>query len=152
MIKNNSHSEGKKQSISDRIRIARNLLGLSQSQLSAKMYLSRTMCGQWERGKANPSTAHLIRLTEILGVSFEWLATGREVVMFDDKNEDLKNGEQNKQQAEQEQMRRHKQQVQMNLIFENMDSRQQQYLLSFLDSMRYKNVANNNLQALAVGR
>jgi len=49
-------------------------------------------------------------------------------------------------------MKHHKQKVQMNLIFENMDSRQQQYLLSFLDSMQYRNVANNNLQALAVGR
>ncbi|RLA06661.1 MAG: hypothetical protein DRQ51_08735 [Gammaproteobacteria bacterium] len=71
--------------------------------------------------------------------------------MFDDKNEDLKNGKQDERQAEQEQMKRHKQKVQMNLIFENMDSRQQQYLLSFLDSMRYKNT-NNNLHALAVGR
>ncbi|RLA06666.1 MAG: hypothetical protein DRQ51_08760 [Gammaproteobacteria bacterium] len=72
--------------------------------------------------------------------------------MFDDKNDDLKNGKQDERQAEQEQMRRHKQKVQMNLIFENMDSRQQQYLLSFLDSMKYRNNANNNLQALAVGR
>jgi len=72
--------------------------------------------------------------------------------VFDDKNDDLKNGKQDERQAEQEQMRRHKQKVQMNLIFENMDSRQQQYLLSFLDSMKYRNNANNNLQALAVGR
>ena len=45
-------------------------------------------------------------------------------------------------------MKHHKQQKQMNLIFADMDSRQQQYLLSFLDSMEYKNNANNNLQAL----
>jgi transcriptional regulator with XRE-family HTH domain len=107
---------------------------------------------QYETQLNEPSIKNLSKIAIALNISFEWLATGREVVMFDDKNEGLKNGEQNKQQAEQEQMKRHKQQVQMSAIFENMDSRQQQYLLSFLDSMRYKNNANNNLQALAIGR
>jgi transcriptional regulator with XRE-family HTH domain len=128
------------------------MLGISQSKLSAKMFLSRTTCGQWERGKACPSIVHLTRLSELLGVSFEWLATGREVMMFDDKNEDLKKPEQDEKQAEQEQMKRHKQKVQMNNIFETMNLKQRKYLLSFLDSMRYRNSADNSLQASAVSR
>jgi len=88
----------------------------------------------------------LTKLADILGASLEWLATGREVVMFDDKNEDLKNGEQDERQAEQEQMKRHKQKVQMNLIFENMDSRQQQYLLSFLSVV----MPNSNRGAVVI--
>lgn len=66
------------QSISDKIKISRENMGLSQSDLSRAMCLSRTMCGQWERGVANPSTAHLSKLSDILGVSFEYLAKGVE--------------------------------------------------------------------------
>ncbi len=64
------------QNIGDRIKISREKLGLSQSDLSRVMCLSRTICGQWERGIANPSTLHLSRLADVLGVSFEYLAKG----------------------------------------------------------------------------
>lgn len=69
-------SNKKLQTIGNRIKISREKLGLSQSDLSRAMHLSRTMCGQWERGVANPSTLHLSKLADILGVSFEYLAKG----------------------------------------------------------------------------
>lgn len=64
------------QTIGDRIKISREKLGLSQSDLSRVMYLSRTMCGQWERDTSIPSTLHLSRLADVLNVSFEYLAKG----------------------------------------------------------------------------
>jgi transcriptional regulator with XRE-family HTH domain len=65
------------QTIGDRIRLSRGKLGITQSELSRIMCLSRTICGQWERGTSVPSTLHLSRLADILGVSFEYLAKGK---------------------------------------------------------------------------
>jgi transcriptional regulator with XRE-family HTH domain len=70
MIKKNT------QTVGDRIKIAREKSGLSQSEVSRIMCLSRTVCGQWERGFANPSTSQLVKIAQILRVSFEYLATG----------------------------------------------------------------------------
>lgn len=70
MDKNTTHTMG------IRIKISRQKTGLSQSEVSKMMHLSRGVCGQWERGIANPSTAHLSKLAKILEVSFEYLATG----------------------------------------------------------------------------
>ncbi|SMN12053.1 hypothetical protein SPBRAN_262 [uncultured Candidatus Thioglobus sp.] len=36
------------------------------------------MCGQWERNTSVPSTLHLSKLADMLGVSFEYLAKGVE--------------------------------------------------------------------------
>jgi transcriptional regulator with XRE-family HTH domain len=79
------------QYIGDRIRLKREELGFSQSGLSEMMSLSRTMCGQWERGTSIPSTLHLSRLADILGVSFEYLAKG--AVDESNKNEVLLSNE-----------------------------------------------------------
>ncbi len=62
--------------IGERIGMASENLKLSKSKLSTKMHLSRSTCGQWERGISNISTAHLMKLACIIMVSFEWLATG----------------------------------------------------------------------------
>lgn len=64
-------------SIASRITQARKTRGLSQASLAERMKISRGACGHWERGKASPSTAHLTKLSEILNVRFEWLATGK---------------------------------------------------------------------------
>ena len=63
--------------ISDRIRQARNLSGLSQAKLAERMGISRGACGHWERGIAAPSTEHLTKLAQILNVNLEWLAKGQ---------------------------------------------------------------------------
>ena len=44
--------------------------------------MSRSACGQWERGAAAPSVVRLIHLAKTLDVNFEWLATGRGEVEF----------------------------------------------------------------------
>lgn len=63
--------------LSARIRHARLRATLSQTQLSIKMHVTRSSVSQWERSSgANPKTAHLGRLAQILQVQFEWLATG----------------------------------------------------------------------------
>lgn len=69
--------------IGERIRLARENLGYPRSKISDKMYLSKAMCGQWERGISNPSTAHLVKLAHVLNVSFEWLALGNEAIKPD---------------------------------------------------------------------
>jgi transcriptional regulator with XRE-family HTH domain len=61
-----------------RISKARQKLHLSKVGLAEKMHLSRSIIGKWEKGISNPSTAHLIKLSKVLKVSFNWLATGTE--------------------------------------------------------------------------
>lgn len=63
-------------SIGNRIKIAREEIGLSQSDVSRIMNLSRTTCGQWERGFTNPSVIQLVKLADILKTSIEYLARG----------------------------------------------------------------------------
>ncbi len=76
--------------IGGRIKIARENLNLSKSKLSTKMHLSRSIFRQWERGISNPSTAHLVKLASILGVSFEWLVTGENSAKGDDNTKTLR--------------------------------------------------------------
>lgn len=64
--------------LSDRIRLARRLAGLSQSAASRLLYVHRGTFGHWERGAGHlPTSANLLRLANVFNVSFEWLATGR---------------------------------------------------------------------------
>lgn len=65
-------------SISARIRTARREAGLSQSQLAELMKVTRSACSQWEQPNGTaPRGSRLQRLATLLGVSVEWLATGR---------------------------------------------------------------------------
>jgi transcriptional regulator with XRE-family HTH domain len=115
----------KTQNIGDRIRLKREKLGFSQSQLSEMMSLSRTMCGQWERSTSIPSTLHLSRLADILGVSFEYLAKGTnakspksEVVLSGKNQEKILNAKAIK-------------------LIENMPFKQKQDLVNFLNNVKY---------------
>lgn len=66
-------------SISARIRKARREAGLSQSQLAELMKVTRSACSQWEQPQGTaPRGSRLQRLATLLGVSVEWLATGRD--------------------------------------------------------------------------
>lgn len=64
--------------IQDRIREAREQAGISQTELARLLGVTRSACSQWEsqRGTA-PRRERLEQLSSLLGVSFEWLATGR---------------------------------------------------------------------------
>ncbi len=64
-------------SIGERIRKARLQAGLSQVRLAALLGVTRSACSQWElpAGTA-PRRGRMIELARLLGVSYEWLATG----------------------------------------------------------------------------
>ena len=59
-----------------RVRLARNRVGLSQSQLAKKLGLSRGAIAQWEIDRGSPATGRLNALAEYLDVSVEWLLLG----------------------------------------------------------------------------
>ena len=62
----------------ERIRLARRVAGLSQSQLAQAVGVQRSAVSHWEApmGK-NPSVSHLREIALVTGLQFEWLATGR---------------------------------------------------------------------------
>lgn len=62
-----------------RIKQAREHSGLTQSSLAILVGVKRSSANQWESStlRKEPSTGNLIKIAEITGVSFEWLATGR---------------------------------------------------------------------------
>jgi transcriptional regulator with XRE-family HTH domain len=70
-------------SIAARIREVRDHRGLSQADLAAAVGVTRGACGHWEQGKTAPSVENLARIAGVLGVRFEWLATGRGVRDYD---------------------------------------------------------------------
>ena len=67
------------QAISERIRLARANLGLSQTELAKAIGVNRATVGHWERGGAfAPSREHLQALSARLQVSLDWLAYGEQ--------------------------------------------------------------------------
>ncbi|WCE06107.1 helix-turn-helix domain-containing protein [Pseudoxanthomonas sp. JBR18] len=64
--------------MADRIRQARRLRSLSQTQLAQTVGVQRSAVAQWERaGGTHPSVEHLAQIAVTTQVLFEWLATGR---------------------------------------------------------------------------
>jgi len=63
--------------VSERIKQTRKRLGYSQDVLGAKVGVSRVAVSQWERGESTPSGRYLNDLGAALGVSVEWLLTGK---------------------------------------------------------------------------
>lgn len=62
----------------DRIRQAREALGLSRSELARKVGVVVSAAVQWEQPKGTvPSIANLIAIAQVTDISFEWLVTGR---------------------------------------------------------------------------
>jgi len=66
--------------IAQRIHLARKRKNLTQLQLAELVHVTKSACGQWERGTTSPSVENLARIALVLGISFEWLATGRGVM------------------------------------------------------------------------
>ncbi|MCY7355855.1 MAG: helix-turn-helix domain-containing protein [Lysobacter sp.] len=65
-------------SMSSRIRRARTLATMTQSELAHRVGVNRSAVTQWERsGGTTPSVDHLARIACETAVCFEWLATGR---------------------------------------------------------------------------
>lgn len=65
-------------SMSSRIRRARTLAGLTQSEVARRLGVQRSAVTQWERDQGTtPSVNHLAQIACETNVCFEWLATGR---------------------------------------------------------------------------
>lgn len=63
---------------SARIRRARSVAKLSQSQLATLVGVRRSAVAQWECDHGtSPSVDHLSQVAIVTGMCFEWLATGR---------------------------------------------------------------------------
>ena len=61
----------------NRIKMARLEKGWSQAELARRMFITQSSVAEWESGRKAPHTKNLARLAMLLGVSVEWLATGR---------------------------------------------------------------------------
>lgn len=65
-------------SIAARIRKARLNAGISQARLAELLGITRSACSQWESDEGTaPRSQRLEQIAALLGVSYEWLATGR---------------------------------------------------------------------------
>ncbi|HFI0253862.1 TPA: helix-turn-helix domain-containing protein [Streptococcus suis] len=51
---------------------------LSQDDLAEKLYISRQAVSKWENGEATPDIDKLVQLSEIFGVSLDYLVLGKE--------------------------------------------------------------------------
>ena len=65
-------------SIGKRIGERRRELGYSQEYVAEKLNVSRQAVSKWEQDLSAPDTYNLIALSELLGLSVEYLATGKQ--------------------------------------------------------------------------
>ena len=66
--------------IGNRIGEERRKKNLSQEYIAESLGVSRQAVSKWETDQSSPDTANLIALSELLGVSVEYLATGKSAV------------------------------------------------------------------------
>jgi transcriptional regulator with XRE-family HTH domain len=59
--------------LGERIKLAREKMGLTQAQLAKKLGVSPGAVGQWEIERGVPATERLGALADFLGVSLDWL-------------------------------------------------------------------------------
>ena len=59
--------------VGKRIRLARELAGLTQERLAETMGVSRTAVSRWESGEIDPTIEHLVELAQTLKVSSDFL-------------------------------------------------------------------------------
>lgn len=57
--------------------MCRVVLGLSQSQLAARVGISRREVAHWEKNQQKPSVNNLLLLSDVLQVSTDWLIAGK---------------------------------------------------------------------------
>lgn len=65
--------------INDRISSQRHKLGLSQEDLAKRIGITRVSVSKWESGLNQPKGRYLSEIASALGVSVEWLLTGKDV-------------------------------------------------------------------------
>ena len=64
--------------LSDRIQSLRKEKGLSQEELAAQLGVSRQAVGKWESGQSQPELDKLAALSEVFGVSCDYLLKGED--------------------------------------------------------------------------
>ena len=74
--------------IDQRIKLARQRMGLSKSALSRILGVTPTSCISWElpesdRNSARPNVENLTRLAVVCNVRFDWLANGSGAMTYD---------------------------------------------------------------------
>ena len=62
--------------LGERISQYRRSLGISQEDLGARLGVSRQAVSKWETGTSDPSTANLIALAKLYGISAQELLEG----------------------------------------------------------------------------
>lgn len=82
-------NDSKSQAIARRIRLAREIAGLSQAQVASALGLHRPSISEIEAGRRRVGADELVALAEILEVSLGWLAgeTSLTVNLDDDRIE-----------------------------------------------------------------
>ncbi len=106
-----------------RIKQAREHSGLTQSSLAILVGVKRSSANQWESPslRKEPSTGNLIKIAEITGVSFEWLATGRGEMVWSGIKESAS-----------EYSRLTAREILLLKLFKNLSERKQKALIEFL--------------------
>lgn len=65
-------------SVSKQLIHLRNVKGISQEELASLMNVTRQSVSKWETGQALPDSEKIIRLSEIFGVTTDYLLKGKE--------------------------------------------------------------------------
>ena len=60
-----------------RIAMLRRQRGLSQAELARRLHISASAVGMYEQGRREPSLDIIVALAEVLGVSTDFLLTGK---------------------------------------------------------------------------
>lgn len=63
----------------ERIRIAREAIGFSQSQLARAIGAAQPSVNQWESGRYEPGKKYLVKISLVTNMSLDWLIAGGEL-------------------------------------------------------------------------
>lgn len=69
----NGGVDDSEQVLGDRLRLARDMVGLTQDQAAEKVGLTYAAVGQWERGETIPELENLVACAHTYGASLDWL-------------------------------------------------------------------------------
>ncbi len=71
--------------LGERIALLRRGNGWSQAELSEQLHVSASTVGMYEQGRREPSLEVLVKLSKVLGVTADYLLTGRPVCQEDNR-------------------------------------------------------------------
>lgn len=58
---------------------------MTAKELTEKLGLSKTSISEWRKGKTSPSVKSLVGISQIFGVSLDWLILGKESISSSDE-------------------------------------------------------------------